>query len=208
MGNGEQVIMATRLPSLGKSYEHVPNGIVNFIKNQCRFNGVHSMFADIKFGAIEQEFIEDVFYGERPLIKRFEARQTGGSTLLALIASYYALHGKKVIMLFSKLQLAEHMMRVTFPSFTINGIWMESPNKKTIELRSLNAGKESVYIDIIHNDNFIRATMGRSADYIFMDASPSLSKEILLGMMSNLMPGGKMIINGIPTFSPELSFML
>ena len=193
--------MATRLPSLGKSYEHVPNGIVGFIKTQCRFNDAHHMFADIKFGAIEQNFIADVFYGENPFIRRSEARRTGGSTLLALIASYYALHGKKVIMLFNHLQVAEHMMRVTFPSFTINGISLDSPNRKRIELRSLNRKGESVYIDVLYGNNLAESIRGRLIDYMLVDATINLPKEVLLEATAHLKPGGKMIINEIPRFN-------
>lgn len=197
--------MATRLPSLGKSYEHVPNGIVDFIRNHCRFNDVHHLFSDIKFDDSEQRFVEKVFYGENTLVTRSQRRATGGSTLLAIIASYYALCGKNVIMLFNKKHLNDHMMRGIFRSFTINGIVMEYPTNKKIVLKHLNSNEMGA-IDFLHSDNLIISIKGRSSDYIFLDAPTALSDRELYEIMAHLRPSGKMIVNKMPEYDQNYGY--
>ena len=186
--------MATRLPSLGKSYEHVPNGIVDFIKTQCRFNDVHYMFADPKFSAVEQRFVESIFYGADLIVRRFEPRPTGGSTLVAMIASYYALCGKDVVILSKDLHIADHIMHTTFPSFMINTIKLSFPNKKRIELESRVTG-ESFYIDCLCDNDIARVIRARSTDYVFVDTPTKLTEREIQEIAIHVKPGGKLVMN-------------
>lgn len=94
MGNGGLVITIMKTKSKINedfSYIHKPNGVLRFINNYCKINGMY-----VEIPPSEQKFLNDVWDDNVRIPLRHKGRRTGGSTLLGLIAYFHVLNGKKV----------------------------------------------------------------------------------------------------------------
>lgn len=188
--SGELVIMIKNTNSRPNFY-HAPNELISFIKYQC------TLFDEsIKINISEQEFIENI-YNSDGVIERHCPRQTGGSTLLALIGFYYMLQDKNVLYYAESSYMANHFLNSVISEIDVLGFEKKIDGNTKIHLEMY--GIPTRPMRIIGGNAQTRGYTKINvllADALLPRTTEDMNK-LRETLYSCVAPGGKLILNTI-----------
>jgi hypothetical protein len=151
----------------------------------------------------EHDFISKVEHSKEMIVTRRSARQSGGSTLVALMSFFFTMQGKQTGIMTGSQNASDHMLHSTFSNISLNGYTkgfqkskraatiqdLRNPNHKTADIRLF---PESGAQDLL------KAIRGSHYHYLFIDVTFKVNRTVLSALAANIMPGGKIVINVMP----------
>jgi hypothetical protein len=185
-------------------YEYIPNEILKFIRDECYLKP-----ADLEFliPAQEQEFLNKVHHGQ-PINVRRAARQTGGTTLMFLIAVYYTIkYDKTCVYVSENNRMIQHAIDQALYTIGLFKYKLSGFNKGKIGIDIHPTTSAAWITRSIHTfggieNAIVKMRGGPSYDIILVDSSfrnTQSRDEYLIHLRSNLnYPGAKMIVNESP----------
>lgn len=150
-------------------YEHRPNDIITFLnEGRIEFNRKSLIDKSIKVSIEEKPFIDEVYFSESPYAIRKGARRSGGTTLMCLLASYYAINGFNCVIVAKQSQMLYFIKQLFSDLKYLDYTKNIDKDKQTIEFHKNN--NKINEINFIFNNPIEYALRGRGPlDYVFID---------------------------------------
>lgn len=192
------------MPDGDEPYEFIPNQIVKFAREECYLQDAN---VEIAISKREEEFINSVWNPtSKRNLTRIAPRQTGGSTLIALIALYYNIkEGKNCVVIQENHLTARYFMRTLRNIGVFKHDIVQSSSAPEVSVFKVDSNgrqcgiTEGGGIRVLPRDFAIISMRGYGYDYILGESvQRTFNDELLIHARAHLRSGGKIIINHTP----------